>query len=90
MTTAPPSRWPDVRDWRKATRAKLLPERRALSRHDKNRCTAAITQSLHDFKAAFAQKRVEFGESGMTSGLYVHYCFPLIPAAAFCATLAGL
>jgi 5-formyltetrahydrofolate cyclo-ligase len=57
---APPADWPAVRDWRKATRARIIAERRALSRSEKTRRAFGVTAALRADIASFAGKRLGF------------------------------
>jgi len=52
--------WPAVRDWRKATRARIVAERRALSRSEKTRRGSAVLAALRADAASFAGKRLGF------------------------------
>lgn len=52
--------WPEVREWRKSTRARLLAQRRARTRRERQRCGAAVASALEEHKHALSGRRIGF------------------------------
>ena len=77
--------WPAVREWRRETRARLIDERRALSRSVRTRTVFTVTSALRAELAWFAGKRLGFYwpmKSELDLVPFVRSLLPVLEAAA--------
>jgi 5-formyltetrahydrofolate cyclo-ligase len=80
-----PDDWPAVREWRKATRARLIDERRALPRGVRTRTAFTVTSALRASPEWFAGKRLGFYwpmKSELDLVSFVRSVLPELAAAA--------